>query len=124
MFNWDDDDNKARKPLIFYMVIAVTVILLLNAFVVPMMMAGQVQVVGYSDFLEWVDSGKVSEVSLSQNSDQIIFVAKNDQGQEELFKTAVFPDDVQEGDAVQHQRRGHSRAQDLSHARLCVLCQP
>ena len=93
MFNWDDDDNKARKPLIFYMVIAVTVILLLNAFVVPMMMAGQVQVVGYSDFLEWVDSGKVSEVSLSQSSDQIIFVAKNDRGQEELFKTAVFPDD-------------------------------
>ena len=93
MFNWDDDDNKARKPLIFYMVIAVTVILLLNAFVVPMMMAGQVQVVGYSDFLEWVDSGKVSEVSLSQSSDQIIFVAKNDRGQEELFKTAVFPDE-------------------------------
>ncbi len=93
MFNWDDDENKARKPLIFYMVIAVTVILLLNAFVVPMMMAGQVQVVGYSDFLAWVDSGKVSEVSLSQSSDQIIFVAKNDRGQEELFKTAVFPDD-------------------------------
>ena len=93
MFNQNDEDNKAKKPLIFYMVIAVTVLLLMNAFVFPMMLARQVQVVGYSDFLQWVEEGKVSEVSLSQQSDQIIFVAKNEQGQEELYKTAVFPDD-------------------------------
>ncbi len=89
----NNGDNKARRPLIFYVVIVTTIILLLNAFIFPMMMARQIQVIGYSDFLKWVDEGRVTEVSLTQEADQIIFVARNDQGQEELYKTAVFPDE-------------------------------
>ncbi|MBR2823712.1 MAG: ATP-dependent zinc metalloprotease FtsH [Clostridia bacterium] len=93
MFDNNDDHQAQRKPLMFYVLIAMTVILLLNTFVFPMIMTRQVQVVGYSDFLTWIDQGKVKEVSLSQQSDQIIFVAADDQGQEQLYKTAVFPDD-------------------------------
>ena len=89
----NNGDNKARRPLIFYVVIVTTIILLLNAFIFPMMLARQIQVIGYSDFLKWVDEGRVTEVSLTQEADQIIFVARNDQGQEELYKTAVFPDE-------------------------------
>ena len=89
----NNGDNKARRPLIFYVVIVTTIILLLNAFIFPMMLARQIQVIGYSDFLKWVDEGRVTEVSLTQDADQIIFVARNDQGQEELYKTAVFPDE-------------------------------
>jgi len=91
--NHDENGDKNRKSLIYYVMIAMTIILLLNAFIFPSVLSRQVAVVGYSDFLSWVDEGKVSEVSLSQESDQILFVAKNDQGQEELYKTAVFPDD-------------------------------
>jgi len=87
------DDNQIKKPLIFYVVIATTVLLLLNAFIFPMMMTRQVRTIGYSDFLSWVEEGKVSEVSLEQEANQIIFVATNEQGKEELFKTAQFPDD-------------------------------
>ncbi|MBQ9253076.1 MAG: ATP-dependent zinc metalloprotease FtsH [Clostridia bacterium] len=93
MFENNDGDHNAKRPLIFYVVIVTTIVLLLNAFIFPTMMARQIQVVGYSDFLTWVDAGRVSEVSLEQEADQIIFVAINDQGQEELYKTAVFPDD-------------------------------
>ena len=93
MFENNDGDHNAKRPLIFYVVIVTTIVLLLNAFIFPTMMARQIQVVGYSDFLTWVDAGRVSEVSLEQEADQIIFVATNDQGQEELYKTAVFPDD-------------------------------
>ena len=88
-----NDNNLTKKPLIFYMVIAVIIILLLNAFIFPSLVARQIQVIGYSDFIAWVDEGKVSEVSLAQDSDQIIFVARDEQGQDGLYKTAVFPDD-------------------------------
>ena len=90
-----DDNNKLqeKKPLIFYVMIAVAVLLILNTFIFPLLLTRQVDVVDYSDFLKWVDAGKVTEVSLSQESDQIIFVATNDLGQEQLYKTAVFPDD-------------------------------
>ena len=93
MFENHSDDPKTRKPLIFYMIIVAMIILLLNAFIFPALLARQVQVVGYSDFLAWVEEGRVSEVSLTQESDQILFVAKDEQGREQLFKTAVFPDD-------------------------------
>ncbi|MBQ6564533.1 MAG: ATP-dependent zinc metalloprotease FtsH [Clostridia bacterium] len=85
--------NPNRKPIISYAVMAVFVIFLLNAFVFPLILARQVQEVGYSDFLAWVDEGKVSEVSLDQTENQIIFLASTEDGQQAVYKTAVFPDD-------------------------------
>ncbi len=93
MLDNNNDNNKVRRPLIFYVVIVTAIILLLNVFIFPLLISRQVQVVGYSDFLTWVDGGKVSEISLSQESDQILFVAKNDEGVDGLYKTAVFPDE-------------------------------
>ena len=87
------DSNQNKKPLIFYMAIAVIVIMLLNAFVFPMLLQHQVQEVGYSDFLKMVDAKRVSEVSMDENGDQLIFIAKGEDGQDGIYKTAVFPDD-------------------------------
>ena len=88
-------ENKSpnRKPLIYYIVIVSAVIMLLNAFVFPALLQRQVQPVGYSDFLKMVDDGQVKEVQLDQDSEQLIFLAENDEGQEAVYKTAVFPDD-------------------------------
>ena len=86
------DSNQNKKPLIFYMAVAVIVIMLLNAFVFPMLLQRQVQEVGYSDFLKMVDSKQVSEVSMDENGEQLIFVAKSKDGQDGIYKTAVFPD--------------------------------
>ena len=86
----DSDQNK--KPLIYYMAVAVIVIMLLNAFVFPMLLQRQVQEVGYSDFLKMVDSKQVSEVSMDENGEQLIFIAKSKDGQDGIYKTAVFPD--------------------------------
>ena len=94
MLDKDNENNHpGRKPLMYYVLIAMTVLLVLNTFVFPMIMARQVNTVGYSDFLAWVDAGKVTEVSLEQESDQILFAAKDETGTEQLYKTAVFPDD-------------------------------
>ena len=82
-----------RKPLLYYAMIALTLILLLNTFVFPMILSRQVQEIGYSDFLQWVDNKRVSRVSLDEQNNQIVFIATDDNGQEQIFKTAVFPDD-------------------------------
>ena len=88
-----DDNNISKKPLIFYVTIAMVIIFLLNAFVMPLLLSKQVQEVGYSDFLQLVDTGRVTEVSLDQANNQIVFIAKDDAEQEQIYKTAVFPDD-------------------------------
>ena len=87
-----NDPSQNKKPLIFYMAVAVIVIILLNAFVFPMLLQRQVQEVGYSDFLKMVDSKQVSEVSLDENGEQLIFITKGKDGQDSICKTAVFPD--------------------------------
>lgn len=87
-----NDPSQNKKPLIFYMAVAVIVIMLLNAFVFPMLLQRQVQEVGYSDFLKMVDSKQVSEVSMGENGEQLIFIAKSKDGQDGIYKTAVFPD--------------------------------
>ena len=86
------DSNQNKKPLIFYMAVTVIVIMLLNAFVFPMLLQRQVQEVGYSDFLKMVDSKQVSEVSMDENGEQLIFITKGKDGQDSICKTAVFPD--------------------------------
>ena len=53
MFDNNNENNPVRKPLMFYVLTAVTVILLLNMFIFPLLMTRQVQVVGYSDFITW-----------------------------------------------------------------------
>ena len=88
-----DNENPSRKPLVFYVTIAMVIIFALNAFVMPMLLTRQVQEVGYSDFLQLVDKGRVTEVSLDQENNQIVFIAKDDADQEQVFKTAVFPDE-------------------------------
>ncbi|MBQ6400480.1 MAG: ATP-dependent metallopeptidase FtsH/Yme1/Tma family protein, partial [Clostridia bacterium] len=82
-----------KKPLFYYILIAVSVILLLNTFVTPLLFTPQVQEVTYSDFLKMIDAHKIQEVSLDQASDQILFTTTDDQGNRIICKTAVFPDD-------------------------------
>ena len=85
-------DNKGsnERPLIYYIIIAASIIMLLNAFVFPALLQRQVMTVGYSDFLAMVDKGQVKEVQLDQNSEQMIFLAVDDEGEEMVCKTAVY----------------------------------
>ena len=86
-------DKPSKKPFIYYCAIATITLLLLNTFLFPVLLQRQVREVGYSDFLKMVDAGQVTEVALEQDSEQIVFIAKDDQGEEGIYKTGVFPDD-------------------------------
>ena len=88
-----NSDKPSKKPLIYYYALATIVLLLLNALLFPSLLQRQVKEVGYSDFLKMVDAGQVTEVALEQDNEQIVFVAKDDNGNETIYKTGTFPDD-------------------------------
>ena len=85
------DPKNTRKPLAFYYLIAMIVIMLLNALVFPALMSPRVTEVGYSDFLNMIDEKRVQEVAM--DADQIIFSAADDEGETAIFKTGLWPDD-------------------------------
>ena len=84
-----------KKPLIFYYVVALIVLMLLNTFFFPSVLERQVYQVAYSDFLDMVDAGQVEEVALSQTDQNIVFTAHNEEGQVQIYKTGIWPDDGQ-----------------------------
>lgn len=89
----DNNEKKpSKKPLIFYYVIVLLVLMLFNAILFPALLQTRVKEVGYSEFLKMVDSGKVTEVAIEEDNNQIIFVAEED-GKTKFYKTGIFPDD-------------------------------
>ena len=85
------EDKSPKKPLFFYYLIAMVVLMLLNALVFPMLMSTPVTEVGYNDFLNMIANKKVKEVAMED--DQILFSATDDNGQLAIFKTGRWPDD-------------------------------
>ena len=84
-----------KKPLIFYYLAALIVLMLLNVFLFPSLLERQVVEVPYSQFLTMVDGGQVEQVALDETSREIVFIAKADGGREGYYKTGVWPDDGQ-----------------------------
>ncbi len=85
------DDKSPKRPLIFYYLIAMVVIMLLNALVFPLLFSTPVTEVGYNDFLTMIEEKRVAEVALEE--DQIIFTTKDEQDNVTLYKTGRMPDD-------------------------------
>ncbi len=76
-----------RKPLIFYYLIALCGILLLNGLLLPMLTRGAITEVDYSTFLSMLDSKQVGTVQVE--TDVIYFT---DTAEETLYSTAPFND--------------------------------
>ena len=85
------ENKNPKKPLVFYYLIAMIVLMLLNALVFPSLMTPHVQEVGYSDFLNMIEEKQVEEVAME--TDQIIFTAKTAEGEPAIYKTGLWPDD-------------------------------
>ena len=91
----DTKPTPPKKPLIFYYLIAMVVVMLLNALLFPSVMEKQVVEVSYDQFLTMVDEGQVSQVAWETDEQQIVFIAVDDQGNERYYKTGPWPDDGQ-----------------------------
>ena len=91
----DTQPTPPKKPLIFYYLIAMVVVMLLNALLFPAVLEKQVVEVSYDQFLTMVDNGQVSEVAWEKEEEQIVFIAQGDDGKEGYYRTGVWPDDGQ-----------------------------
>ena len=81
-----------KKPLIFYYLIAMLVLMLLNALLFPTLLQTRVTEVSYDQFLSMIDEGKVEEVA--RNDTEIIFRAKDEDSKDAYYKTGIWPDDT------------------------------
>ena len=81
--------EKPKKPLIFYYLIALIVLVLLNTFLFPNILGkNKVKEVDYGTFLTMVEGKDVSKVEL--NGDTIYFVDNNEEPN--YYKTTTFDD--------------------------------
>ena len=58
------ETKNPKRPLIYYYLIAMLALLLINAFLAPMLQKSRVQEVSYDTFLSMVSEGKVKEVEM------------------------------------------------------------
>ncbi len=65
-----------RKPMIFYILIVMIVMMLLNIFLFPRMLSPQVEEVDYGQFLQMAENGELSEVQVTDT--EIVFADNSD----------------------------------------------
>ena len=87
------EHKPSKKPLLYYAMVATIIILLLNALVFPVFMGNQVIEVGYSDFLQMVDAGDVTQVARDEQEGTLTFLAEDEKGRERVYQTGLWPDD-------------------------------
>ena len=77
-----------RKSFIYYYVIAMLVIMLLNIFVFPKIIGPKVQEVPYNTFLQMLDRGEISEAS----KDAVMITIADKAKPPKLYKTGLMED--------------------------------
>ena len=82
--------KKPKRSLIYYYLITLTVLILLNTFVFPYALEHKVVTVDYNTFLNDLNAGKIQEVDLED--DRITFSIKGQNGEMEYYETGIFPD--------------------------------
>ena len=77
-----------KKPIIFYYLLALVALLLLNAFLFPSLTRGTIKEVNYSEFLQMLRDGQVQEVQVEQ--EVILFVDNAERPQ--IYETGRMED--------------------------------
>jgi cell division protease FtsH len=82
--------NNPKKPIIYYYIIVMSIVMLFNIFIAPLILEKQITQVDYGTFLSQIDSKKVKTVEIQEN--QIGFTAVDNNGKESLYKTGRMDD--------------------------------
>lgn len=77
-----------KKPVLFYYGIILLVLVVLNTFVVPYLAERSIKEADYNEFLDDLEAGKISEVTLE--SDVIYYVEKGKIIKSKCIKLVVF----------------------------------
>ena len=76
-----------KKPFIFYYLIALVAIMLINSLLVPQIVQRAVKEVDYNTFMQMTYDKQIDEVQVQDN--QIVFTAKDDKT---IYKTGLMDD--------------------------------
>jgi len=79
--------KRPKRPLIFYYVVMILVILLFNCIVVPYIAGKAISDVDYGTFMTMTENGEIGKVQLQRN--QIIFTSKDESS---IYRTGVMDD--------------------------------
>ncbi len=79
-----------KKPLLYYYMIAILVVLLFNLLAMPWLSEHQIKDVDYNTFVSMTEQGQIGQVEIQQQSNRILFTDKDEKT---IYKTAIVPDD-------------------------------
>ena len=79
-----------KKPLIYYYMIVMLVVLLFNLLAMPWLAEHQIKEVDYNTFVTMTEKKEIDQVEIQQQSNRILFTGKDDGA---VYKTAIVPDD-------------------------------
>ena len=88
--NPNNEIKPPKKPLIFYYCIAMLVLILLNALVMPSIYKASISEVSYSEFLDMLDKKCITQAEIED--DAITFLATTD-GKQGIYTTGRIDDD-------------------------------
>ncbi len=83
------DENKRRRNMLLYILIAVVVYLAVSQTMYPALSNSQTQEVSYSEFLQMVDNGKVTQVQKTQGDATLYFTTGSGDSQQK-YSTVIF----------------------------------
>ena len=79
-----------KKPLIYYYLAAILLVVLFNMLAMPWLAEHQIQEVDYNTFVSMTENNEIGKVEIQQQSNRILFTDKDEKT---IYKTAIVPDD-------------------------------
>ena len=79
-----------KKPLIFYYIVAMLLVMLFNFIAMPWLSQYQIKEVDYNTFVTMTQQGEVGRVEIQEQDNRIVFTSKDEKS---IYKTAMVPDD-------------------------------
>jgi len=83
-------EKNPKKPIIYYYIATMIIVMILNAFVFPLIVKKNITQVDYGTFLAEIDAGNIRTVEIQEN--QIAFIALNEETEEKIYVTGRVDD--------------------------------
>lgn len=84
------EKKRPKKPIIYFYVITLIIVLILNTFVLPSIMKQEITQVDYSTFLDQIEKGSVKTVEIQDN--RIAYTEVDKEGKEIIYVTGRVED--------------------------------
>ena len=82
--------HSPKKPLIFYYMVAMLLVMLFNFIAMPWLSQYQIQEVDYNTFVSMTEKGEIGRAEIQEADNRILFTSKDEKS---IYKTAMVPDE-------------------------------